>query len=351
MYGDESFLRIPITIKIFDQTINQGDLIPLVRHNSASAVSPYAPLVHRAQDGPLSRGLLLGAVDEHRLRLRKVRIMRVKTLFQATLTLAACLSLLSVAMPSHAQRTVTGNDAGYYPWETGLFHGSYVSTGSTGSKPIMTLTRTGTYNAKWGTKIPGGTPYSGNFTLGRGWSDWSYGNPAGAKLPQQITNVGYNCYTFEHNKGGGLSLYGWRLNPSGSDYGSSTTAPKVVEWYVKELEGAIKDGGTPVGATYTSNGASYKAYRFQIPASPTRPTPLGTGQAFVQYISIRVNPYVPGPVSAGGTGNATITAGNHYNAWSSRGWKLGPNYVDLIMLTESYYSNSSGEVDVSVWGW
>jgi endo-1,4-beta-xylanase len=260
-------------------------------------------------------------------------------------------------MPSHAQKTVTGNDGGYYPgWNAdSVYFTSYVHPDATGTKPVMQVIGNNKYTAKWGTRVPGGTGFNNNFTLGRGWTNWPYGNPTGVKFPWQIANIGYNCYAFSHNRGGGLSAYGWRINRSGSDYGSTTpgaaTSPRVVEWYVKEIEGASKDGGTQVGTTYTSNGSTYKVYRNEVAGSPTRPTPLGTNQRFVQYVSIRLNPYVPGPTSAGGTGNATITVGNHYNAWSNRNMKLGSEYVDLFLLTESYGSNSSGEVDVTVWGW
>lgn len=95
-----------------------------------------------------------------------------------------------------------------------------------------------------------------------------------------------------------MSVYGWSTNP-------------LVEYYIQEYasDGKGSGQGNMVG-TLTSDGSTYNIYSHQ---QVNQPSIQGT-RTFQQYISVRQNPRPNG---------GEVTVQNHFNAWASKGLKLG----------------------------
>jgi endo-1,4-beta-xylanase len=177
-------------------------------------------------------------------------------------------------------------------WNNGYFWSLYYSGGSAS----IGFGSGGNYNISWNN--------CNDVVGGKGW------NPGGSRT------VGYNCgalsgtYKF-------FGVYGW------------TTSP-LIEYYVAE-KGSIP--GTSVGS-FSSDGHTYNVRKHQ---QVNQPSIQGT-KTFWQYISVW---------GGSGSGNHSITMGNHFNYWKSHIGSMG-SYNYMILALENW-GGGSGYVNATVW--
>ena len=124
-------------------------------------------------------------------------------------------------------------------------------------------------------------------------------------------------YSGQYNaKGPGyLSLYGWTRNP-------------LVEYYIVEGSALLAPGEPwTLRSNFTSDGASYNFYTAQ---RVNKPSIEGT-RTFTQYFSVRTD-----AESRVGSVSGSITTGNHFDAWSKAGYRLGNFEQNMFMVTEAF---------------
>ena len=199
-----------------------------------------------------------------------------------------------------ATRNQQGVSAGS-PQGNGFHSGYFYSFWSDNSKGSVTYTNllNGSYTSSWSN--------IGNWVGGKGW------NPGGPKV------VKYNGTWTGANQNSYLSLYGWTKNP-------------LIEYYIVEAYGTYNpSSGTSKKGTVTSDGGSYDIYQTQRVQQPSI-----VGRAtFTQFWSVRQGKRVGGQ----------ITIGNHFDAWTKSGLKLGAHDY-MILATEGYGSSGSSNITV-----
>lgn len=122
-----------------------------------------------------------------------------------------------------------------------------------------------------------------------------------------------------------LSLYGWTRVPL-VDY-------QIVESYGSAYPDCTSNRQNH--GTYQSDGATYELISCSSPDLP----PSIAGETHYQYFSVRNPPKGYGAVEG------TITVANHFNAWESKGLKLG-QLEYMILAIDSY--DGDGSVDITV---
>ena len=200
---------------------------------------------------------------------------------------------------NHAARDSQAVSAGS-PEGNGFHSGYFYSFWSDG-KGSVTYNNlvNGSYSSKW-TNV-------GNWVGGKGW------NPGGPKT------VHYNGTWSGASVNSYLSLYGWTKDP-------------LIEYYIVESYGSYNpSSGAQKKGSIQSDGGTYDIYQTQ---RVNQPSIVGTA-TFYQFWSVRTSKRVGG----------NITIGNHFDAWTKSGLKLGTHDYQ-ILATEGYGSTGSSSITI-----
>lgn len=210
---------------------------------------------------------------------------------------AASIETLSKAQAT-AQFYQSGTDNGFF-WSL------WKSDGATGTVNYANGPN-GNYSVNW-------TGFNGNFTCGKGYS-----------VGSASYKIGYNLGIYSNSGGGTFGWYGWSRNP-------------YYEYYVNETWGAVSPHtGTYLG-TFESDGAGYNVWTRWMTGKN-----IDGGDGFRQIYSSRVTKVTTGQ-------NHVITFANHYNKWSSLGYTLGQLNIPAIMVSETWGSNTNGNINCTIW--
>lgn len=125
--------------------------------------------------------------------------------------------------------------------------------------------------------------------------------------------------TYNPKGPGYLSVYGWTRNP-------------LIEYYIVESWDVLAPGEPwTLRGNFTSDGGNYAFYTAQ---RVNKPSIEGT-RTFTQYFSVR-----NAAEKKVGSVSGTITTGNHFDAWSKFGYRLGNFEQNMFMITEAFANGS-----------
>ncbi|RBP51682.1 glycoside hydrolase family 11 protein [Arenicella xantha] len=209
---------------------------------------------------------------------------------QALIAIVSAYALLQMSA-LHAQTLSTP--------QTGQHGGYFYSFWTDGGGQVsFTLGANGNYRSQWS--------QVGNWVGGKGWRT---GGPKTVEYSGSYSASGTSY----------LALYGWTRNP-------------LIEYYVVDnwVNYNPSTGATRLG-TIESDGGTYDIYRTR---RVNQPSIIGTA-TFDQYWSIRRTKRTGG----------IITSKNHFDAWASRGLRLGTHDY-MVMATEGYQSSGNSNITV-----
>jgi len=187
----------------------------------------------------------------------------------------------------------------------GFFWSLWKSDGATGTVNYANGTA-GNYSVNW-------NGFNGNFTCGKGYS-----------VGSANYKIGYNLSAYSNSGGGTFGWYGWSRSP-------------FYEYYVNETWGAVSPhSGTFLG-TFDSDGTAYNVWTRWMTGKN-----IDGGDGFRQIYSSRVTKAAPGQ-------NRVITFANHYNKWKSYGYTLGQLNIPAIMVSETWGTNTNGNINCTIW--
>lgn len=139
-------------------------------------------------------------------------------------------------------------------------------------------------------------------------------------------------YSGQYNpKGPGyLSVYGWTRNP-------------LIEFYIVESWDVLAPGEPwTLQGNYTSDGNNYAFYTAQ---RVNKPSIEGT-RTFTQYFGVKSEAQ-----KTVGSVSGTMTTGNHFDYWSSKGYRMGNFEQNMFMVTEAFANGTklpSGSSTITV---
>jgi len=228
------------------------------------------------------------------MKFSKIRGTNLRRFLAGVVIASLCASAANA-------QTITDN-------QTGTHNGFYYSFWKDSGDATFGLLEGGRYTSQWSNA-------TNNWVGGKGW------NPGGRKV------VNYSgSYNVDNSQNSYLALYGWTKNP-------------LIEYYVIESYGSYNpsncSGGQDFGS-FQSDGGTYNIRRCQ---RVNQPSIEGTA-TFYQYFSVRT------PKKGFGSISGTITVGNHFDVWASKGLNLG-NHDYMVLATEGYQSNGSSDITVS----
>lgn len=226
--------------------------------------------------------------------------MKLTIASKSVISSLVCAAALCVSAVS--AQTLTSNS-------TGTHNGFYYSFWKDSGNASFGLHSGGRYTSQWDNS-------TNNWVGGKGW------NPGGPRV------VNYSgTYNVDNSQNSYVALYGWTRNP-------------LIEYYIIESYGSYNpsscSGGTDYGS-FQSDGATYNVRRCQ---RVNQPSIEGDRTTFYQYFSVRT------PKKGFGNISGTITVGNHFNFWASRGLNLG-SHDYMVLATEGYQSRGSSDITVS----
>ncbi|MBD7910574.1 glycoside hydrolase family 11 protein [Clostridium cibarium] len=129
-------------------------------------------------------------------------------------------------------------------------------------------------------------------------------------------SVNFNC-DYQPSGNSYLCVYGWTSSP-------------LVEYYIVDSWGTWRPPGASPKGTINVDGGTYDIYET---LRVNQPSIKGNSTTFKQYWSVRRTKRTSG----------TISVSKHFDAWESKGMKLGKMYETAFNI-EGYQSSGSADV-------